>query len=477
MEARLSILTDGERVQVHERTLRVLAEHGMRVDTERGRRILAEAGALVDEGTRMVRFPMAFVEEALRSATTTFSLGGRRPGWRHPLNAGAFTLLADGGATSTLDAATGERRPGTHDDWAAAVTILDACDDVGLYWCPTEYPADYDSPGGFVRYLADTFTLFGKHVQDSFGDDRLAPWLLEVLDVVFGREVVRREHPFSFLVTPTSPLTIEQRFTDAWLALRGWDIPVAIMPMPLQGATAPGSRLATLLAANCETIGTLCLVQAAAPGTPVIYAPVIATMDPRTGGYAAGAVEHAVLAVAGCEMARFYGLPVEASGFCSGEYEPGVQAAWEKAHSALLVTLAWPDILVGPGLLGGAMILSLEQLVLDIEVGRIARRAHDGIPVRDELWLDDVMTRVGPGGSFLSERSTRQNARAGEWSTSGLGQAADGYEAWRAAGAPSALDAARRRVREILAGHRPEPLAPGVREALAGLERRAREPS
>jgi trimethylamine---corrinoid protein Co-methyltransferase len=473
METRLTVLSSDERAQIHERTLRVLAGHGMRVDTAAGRRILAEAGALVDDATRMVRFPRPLVEQALQSATTSFTLGGRRPGWAHPLNAGAFTLLADGGATSTLDGVTGQRRPCTQRDWAAAVTILDASDDVGLYWCPTEYLFAAESPAGLVRYLAQTFGAFSKHVQDSFGVPAQAPWITEVLDIVFGgRDQVRRAHPFSFLLTPASPLTIEATFTDTWLALRGWDIPVAIMPMPLQGATAPGSRLATLLTANCETIGMLCLVQAAAAGTPVIYAPVIATMDPRTGGYAAGAVEHAVLAAAGTEMARFYGLPVEASGFCSEQREPGIRAAWEKAHSALLATLSWPDILVGPGLLGGAMVLSLEQLVLDLEVGRIARRAHEGVPVRDELWLDDVLARVGPCGSFLAERSTRQNVRGGEWPLRGAA-GEDGLDAGRMAEAPNALAAAHERVGEILRTHAPLPLPEDVAAALFDLESRA----
>ena len=174
---------------------------------------------------------------------------------------------------------------------------------------------------------------------------------------------MRRRNPFSFLITPASPLIIEADYTGTWLALRDWMMPVAIMPMPLMGATAPGSRLGTVLTANCETIGTLTLVQTAAPGTPVIYAPVLATMDPRSGRYAAGAIEQAVMSAAGVAMARFYGLPVEASGSSSETYEPGIQAAYEKMALALGVTLAWPDILVGPGQLGGAILLSFEQLV------------------------------------------------------------------------------------------------------------------
>ena len=475
MRTRLQVLSDAEKSEVHERTLGVLARTGMRVDTAEGRRILAEAGASVDEATRIVRFPAALVERSLATATRRFSLGGRRPGWSFPMNEGGFTLLADGGATTVFDSLSGERRPSTHQDWLHATRIHDALDDVGLYWCPTDYAPDYEETSGFVRYFTDVFGTFGKHVQDSFGTPALVPWLKEILDIVFGgREEVRRLRPLSFLITPTSPLTIEHDYTQTWLELRDYGLPVAIMPMPLQGATAPGSRLATLLAANCETVGTLCLVQAAAPGTPVIYAPVIATMDPRTGLYAAGAIEHAILCAAGTEMARYYDLPAESSGFCTQHYEPDLQTAWEKADGGLLVALSDPDVLVGPGLLGGAMVLSLEQIVLDVEVSRIARQAQTGIPVSDELWLDETMDKVGPCGSFLGERSTRANARAGEWRLSDFGMFGS-WDSWKAAGSPRTLDFARERVAQILAGHASLPYPDDVRLALADLQRRADE--
>ena len=472
MQAELRVLTDDEIVQVHERTLKVLAGHGMRVDPAEGRRALVAAGAQVDESTRMVRFPPALVEEALRLAPRRFSLGGRRADFSFPLNAGESTLLADGGATTLLDRHTGERRAPTRTDWLEATTVLDALDDVGLFWSPCEHPAANKGGPGVVAYLRDTFATFGRHVQESFGEPRLAPVILEVLDIVFGKDAVRRRHPFSFLITPTSPLIVEPDYTETWLALRGWDIPVAVMPMPLMGATAPGSRLGTVLAANCETIGMLCLVQAAAPGTPFIYAPVLATMDPRTGRYAAGAIEQGALSLAGIAMARYYGLPVEASGSSTDALEPGAQAAYEKAAMGLMVTLGWPDILVGPGLLGGAIMLSLEQLIIDVEVFRLARQAHTGVPVSDGLWLDDVLMRVGPGGSFLGDPSTRRNVRAGEWLLRDFGNF-DTYEVWRSAGGLSTVDAARARVEDILATHEPPGFDDETARALDELERQA----
>jgi trimethylamine--corrinoid protein Co-methyltransferase len=80
MRTFLQVLTEDERRQVHARTLGVLANNGVRVDTALDRQSLKEAGAEVDENTHLVRFPRTLVEEALRLAPNEFVLGARRPG-------------------------------------------------------------------------------------------------------------------------------------------------------------------------------------------------------------------------------------------------------------------------------------------------------------------------------------------------------------------------------------------------------------
>lgn len=472
MRTRFEVLSPDEVAQLHERTLKVLGTVGMRVDTAAGRAILKQAGADVDEATKMVKFPADFVAACLASAPRQFSLGGRRPGFAPAMNAGEFTLVADGGATSVIDRVTGERREPVPADWWESTKLIDAIDDVGVYWWMVEGGIGNQSPADWVQYWTNLWGTFGKHVQDSFDDPALGPLLHEALQAIFGgAEEVRRIKPFSFLITPVSPLTIEERYTDAWLSLRGMGIPVAIMPMPLMGASAPGSMAAVTLVANCDTIGTLCLAQAAEPGTPVIYAPVIATMDPRSGRLAGGGIEHAVLGAAGTQMARFYGLPVEASGCGTEHYVPSPQTAYEKAESALVAVLAQPDMVVGPGTTGGATILCLEELIMDVEMFRMARKAAAGIKVSDEMWLDDLLAKVGPCGDFLGEKSTRQNARSGEWYLSDFGVHGS-YDAWVAAGSLSTVEQARVRVEELLAAHEPLPLPDDVVRELEKIKRR-----
>jgi trimethylamine--corrinoid protein Co-methyltransferase len=469
----LQVLSKDERTQVHERTLDVMARTGVRVDTAQGRRFLKDAGAEVDENTHIVRFPRALVEESLRLAPKEFMLGARRPGWDLIMNGGDCTLLMDGEAMFVLDSESGERRAATAKDWLQATHLIDALDEVGVYWSMVEVSDRGDTMADFVGYLRGVFRNFSKHVQDATSSPEQAPWLLEVLQAIFGdKETIRHKHPLSYLVCPQSPLIIEGPHTDAYLALLGWDIPLAVMPMPLMGATAPGSLIATTVIGNCETLAMLCLIQAAAPGTPFIYAPVLAVIDPRSGRYSAGAIEGSLLGAACTEMARYYGLPAEASGMGTDHHVPSIQAGYERAVGGMLPALSWPDIMVGPGLLGGSMILSLEQLMIDVEVFRLYKRARQGITIDDDKWLEDVIDRVGPGGNFLAETSTVKGIRNGEWYVSKFG-VHDTFEGWEAAGRPLLLGEAREKVSQILAMHEPLPLDHDVERELQRIQLRA----
>jgi trimethylamine--corrinoid protein Co-methyltransferase len=474
LETLLRVLSEEEKTGVHERTLRILAETGVQVNTEKGRKCLKDAGAKVDENTRIARFPRALVEESLRLAPKAFSLGARRPGWDLAMNAGDCTLMADGEGIWVIDRKTGELRPSTQKDWLESTLLIDALDQVGVYWSMVEGGKRDESIPNSVDYWRQIFRSFSKHIQDSSPNAQHSPWLLEMLQVVCGdRETIRQTHPFSFLICPQSPLIIEEQHTDAYLALTGWDIPVAVMPMPLMGGTGPGNMISMTILCNCEVLAMLCLIQAADPGTPFIYAPVLAMMNPRTGLYSAGAIENGLLSSAGIEMARYYGLPVEGTGGGTDTFTPGIQASYERAMNSLMAMLSWPDLIVGSGLLGGSMILSLEQQVIDAEVFRMSKQAHRGILTHEKMWLDDVIQRVGPGGHFMGERSTVANMRSGEWLIPQLGVHETQW-AWEKAGKKDILAEAREKVEHILSTHQPLPLGEDVEKELERIQQSAK---
>jgi trimethylamine---corrinoid protein Co-methyltransferase len=173
-------------------------------------------------------------------------------------------------------------------------------------------------------------------------------------------------------------------------------------------------------------------------------------------------------------MGRFYGFPVEASTGGTDQYYPGAQASYERALNWSLPVMAWPDILVGPGLLGGSTILSLEQMVIDVEVFRRCSRLYEGISVEADGCLEDSLAEIGPGGNFLKEASTLRAVREGRWYLSEMGFH-DTYEKWKTAGMPDIVDGVQDVIRLILKNYQPLPLDTAADRELERLERHARE--
>lgn len=466
----LRVLTDAELSEIHEKSLAVLARTGMRIDSGHARDLLEAAGAQVDHAERRVRFPRSLVEASLEAAPKEFSLGGRRPGFEVALNAGETTLMPDGETTTFYDPTTGERRAPTRDDWANATRLIDTMDEVGAYWQMVTAGEEGPDPGRSVRLWRDAHALFSKHIQDEIASPREAEWLLRVLEALFGsRERVRELHPFSNLYCPVSPLAMEEPHTDGYLATAGWDIPIAIMPMPMMGSSAPVGLMSTAVSGNAEVLGMLCLVQAMSPGTPVIYAPALAAMEPRTGRWAGGGPEHSILGAAITELGRFYGLPVIASNGGADHFAAGIQSTYERTLNWLLPVLSGPDVIIGPGSLGGASTLCLETMVIDVEVYRACRRIARGMsPGVNEPDVVAALDEVGPLGDFLARPATRDAVRGGEWFMPRLGWHGT-WDRFEAAGRPDILAEARDKAFAAINGHQPIPFDDDVATALDEL--------
>jgi len=475
MQAFFQVLSENERHRIHDESLKILEKTGVKVETPKGRRILKQAGALVDEHNHVVKFPPNLVASSLEIMTRDFSLGARRPDADLVMNTGKSTLCLDGDGTMVLDSTTGERRRATYADWENITRLADALDEIGMYW-PQVDPCDRGSTiGDTVDYMCRVFRNFSKHVQDANESAEEAPWYTEILQTIFGtREEIRQNHPVSFVLCPQSPLIIDRGHTEAYLALQGWNIPVAIMPMPLMGATAPGNMISTIIQGNCEVLAMICLLQANEPGLPIIYAPALAAINPKSATLSDASMEYSIMGAAATEMARYYGIPAASSPGGSDAHILDFQRAYEGAAMAIPTILSWPDIIVGPGMLDGSMVSSLEQILIDVEIFRLAQHAHRGIDAGKSPWLTDVIANVGPGGNYLCERSTVDAMRSDEWYISDLGSH-ETFESWKVSGQKDVLEETREKVHKVLKTHKPLPLGDDVENELNKICKRARE--
>lgn len=446
---------------LHEASLRVLEEVGVAFPAAAAREVLHDAGCVVNAGTGVVKIPRALVEAALESAPGEVVLAGRDPAEDVRLGDGSMWLTLDGTGASVLDHASGEVRPSTLADLAAAVRLADACDEVGVVWNIVS-ACDASPTTEVLEELATCLRNTGKHVQ---GEVQRAEEVPYVLDILAAASATGRWDParpfFSVVYCPVPPLQHEPDMLAAAVELARAGVPMCIYSMGLAGATAPVTVAGAAVQANAEILSALVLFQLLRPGLPCIYVADTGLVDMRSGAYTAAAPEAVLVTQAMMGLARRYGLPVMATGFTSDASRFSFRAGVEAGTTALTTVLMGPDLVCGAGMLAGAQVLSLPKLLLDCELYRACRRVRAGAAVDPGHLLVDLIARVGPGGHFLAARETRELGRRELHAPDLLQREAPGQ------GGADEVARAAARADELLASHRPQPLPAGAEARIA----------
>jgi trimethylamine---corrinoid protein Co-methyltransferase len=456
-------LTPAEIDRVHEASLRILAETGVKVHGERGLPLLAGAGAHIDRETGIARIPRDLVEQTLALAPKRWTMGARNSSLSVELPSGRSGFSIDGTAAFMQDFATGERRYGTKADITAAMRVLRACDLAVMAWPPV---AASDMPVGSrpLHEFAAMLAAFSGHGEHELHRREQAPFLKAIIAACAGSEAAARErHEASLVYCPVAPLVHDGPMLDAYLDMGDLDVPVMVLPMPVPGTTGPASLLGNIALANAESLSSIVLFQLAHPGRPVVYGSAVGSMDFRSGAFLAGTPEMAIQSAALTTMGITYGLPTAASGCVSDAHEAGPEACIEKLLTTIPPVAAGADIVIGYGEIDGDQTLLLEQILVDNELAHLSLRLVEGVDGREGAELLDDTAEVGPGGHFLAQNTSRRAARSGEFYEPALiGRVT--LDAWAAAGKPSMYSRARERVEAILAWPVVDPVPDSVLE-------------
>jgi len=466
------ILTEEEQHRIHNMSLRILAEVGIRFHGERAPRILRENGVKIDPEDKIAKIPSELVEQALKTAPKSFVLGARNPAYNFPLPAHYTRYGLDGTAAFVLDFHKGERRYGMSKDIENALRIFQRMDMGVMAWAPT---CAEDKPA-HIRALYEFFSMArycSKHGEHELHRVEQVPYLEEGLVAIMGsEEALRNSNAYSLIYCPVSPLTHDGQMLDAYLQLGEIGLPVMCMPMPVNGTTGPASLFSNIALANAEMLSSLVIFQLSHPRRPIIFSSSTATIDFRNGAYLAGVPEMGLQTAALTVMGKYYGFPTSGAGFTSDAKQAGPEAVIEKLITTLPSALVGADILVGFGEIESDQLLILEQIVVDNEIAHLCQRLAEGVDCSDEKDLFEDITHVGPGGHFLGSRSTRIAARGAEFFTAQLVDH-HSYETWINLGKPSMYAKAREVVANILDEPLIDPLPEEVCEELDRILQKA----
>lgn len=472
MRLEAKILSDDEKIRIHNMSVRILDEVGVCFLGEKALGILESQGARVDWDRKVARIPEKLVDKALQLAPKTFILGARNPEFDYPLPSPVSRYCMDGTAAFAIDFESGERRYGTNKDIEDAMRIFQQLDMGVMAWAPT---AASDKPA-HSRPLHEFFTMLkycSKHGQHELHTVAQVPYLIAGLKAVLGSESeIKTRRSYSLIYCPVAPLSHDGQMLDAYIELGQYDLPVMVMPMPVPGTTGPASLFSNIALANAEMLSALVVFELANPGRPVIYSSATGSVDFSSGAFLGGTPEMGLQSAALTVMGRYYNLPSTSAGCTTDAKQPGPEAVLEKIITTFPPVLVGSDIIVGIGEIESDQVLVLEQMIVDNEIAHLCQRLYEGVDGAENQELFSDINQVGPGGNYLKAKSTRQAARSREFYTPRLIDR-HSFETWIGIGRPSMYSNAREKVKEILAGPVIDPLPEGVIQELDEILRAA----
>ena len=451
----LKFLDRSEIEKIHYASLKILEEEGALVLEHDFLKFLDNAGAIVDYDRKRAKLPSALVNECMRKAPRQVTFYARDPKHGVKFDGGQIFSHPTGGTINVLDLESGKARSATLKDVEDLVRLVDALPNIHtqvMIANPSDVPEHVRDIYAVAAILKNT----GKNFDASpYSDDGFG-FMIEMVKAVQGEEEFSKRPIMTASFSPTSPLQFSVEVTKIAARAAKYNLPIAVLPCPVAGATSPVTLAGTLVQQNAEMLAGITMVQLLNPGNPVQYSPRCIPLDMRTGQACYG-IEATMMNVGCVQLAKYYNLPCDVYGLDTDSKTLDEQAGIERAMAGLLPALAGADSISGAGCLESGITTSYEQLVIDDEVFAMIFRAAKGIGVNEETLAVDVIAKVlRESSNFLEQKHTLNHFRTEHFMPTLASREARAR--WEKTGGKSLTETAREKVKRILAEHQPLPL-------------------
>jgi len=403
MESEAATMKRSEVQLLHEATLRILEDVGVRLEHDSIKDKVVKAGAKEGDSANVIRFPRTMVAEYLALSPSTVELANR---------CGETVILSSSSppvfwTNPGMRILTGEGvRDLTEGDLAAVARLSDNLPNVQgiMGMAMTDVPPKHRDFVG-IRIIAENSR---KHVRTLCFTPQGMEAMGEMKQVFPGNWL-------SMGFTAHGPLRWTHLALDIFLKSSGLGIPATINGEPMAGVTGPVSLAGSAAVGNAEILSGIIVNQIIEPGRPLIYNLGLAhTFDMRRATAVTGGPENALLAQMSGEMGRFYDLP-SSSWVSTDSVYVDSQAAMEKIFGFQTHTQGGVGLIWGMGQLESEKTISLAQLVIDNEMIDYIQRFKAGFEITEETLQYGLIKEVGIAGSFLETEHTLKKHREYLW--------------------------------------------------------------
>lgn len=202
-----SIITNSDCEKIHQATLEVLEDSGVKFDSEKARKVLVDAGCWEDDND-CIHFPRKLVEDCIDANPAEFRHCGRTRDDDVLISQDQVYASNFGEGIVIYDLNTDERRSTVKQDAVDIARVVDALDNIGIYnraVNPHDVPAETSCLHN--TEIAFLYTSKPKHII-SPGPYQTKKMIEMAKIACGGKEEFRKNPPCAFNSSPVSPLHI-----------------------------------------------------------------------------------------------------------------------------------------------------------------------------------------------------------------------------------------------------------------------------
>ena len=289
---------------------------------------------------------------------------------------------------------------------------------------------------------------------------------VDMVEVIFGKEVMDSQVCIMANVNTNSPLLVDRVVTEAIQVYSSRGQAMVVTPFILTGAMGPVSTAASVAQAITETLFCCAFAQLIRPGAPFVMGNFLSSMSLKTGAPTFGMPEPVISNYVIGQMARRLGLPLRCGGSLTASKIEDAQAAYESADSMHSTMLAGSNFtLHAAGWLEGGLATGFEKLIMDADrLGSYQKVLSVGLETDENAFARDAYEEVEPGGHFLGSAHTMRNYQDIFYEPR-LSDS-DNVESWEDGGAMDMRTRAYHRWNDMLDHYQAPPLDEAKKEAL-----------
>ncbi len=411
----INVLSQENREQLHQYSLQILSDVGIRVDFKKARILFAKKGFHVDDDHR-VYIPPERVDWALTQAPSIVDIYNRKRKKAFKVGGGESGQTRFGVGVTNLFYQRPDNdqvEPFNREHMALAAGLGDTLNGFDLVATPgvlKDLPPEKADLFGTLEIAANTVKpmvlLVSNHLRFSTTLDMLAHLCGELA-------------PAPFVIpyfNPITPLVLNKETAEKMMITAERGLPMIFNNYGMSGATSPITPGGTIAVLNAELLAGLVYAQVLKEGTPIILGSLPAGFDMQT--MQARYTPHTMLLnLASAEMMDYYKLPHSGTSGSGPGWGPDLLAGGMHWMNHLTSCLGKVGLAPFCGGNFGSVAFSPAAVVAANEIIAQARQFREGFNLDDEAVAPDDIAAIGPGGNFLMADLTVKLCREIDYSS------------------------------------------------------------